>query len=104
MIDGHEKLAASVLYRVAGERTWREVAMEPIGNDRWAASFALERVGRHEFTIEAWRDVFGSYRNEIDKKFAAGLDVSLELIEGRPLVDEALAHARTLKRPNLVRR
>ena len=104
LIDGHEKLAARVLHRAVGDREWREARMEPIGNDRWAASFALQRVGRHEFTIEAWRDVFASYRNEIDKKFAAGLDVSLELIEGRLLVDDAFAHARTLKRPNLVRR
>jgi starch synthase (maltosyl-transferring) len=104
IIDGHEKLAAVLMYRAIGDREWREVFMDPIGNDRFAASFPLQRVGRHEFTIEAWRDVFATYRNELDKKFAAGLDVSLELIEGRLLVDDSLAHARTLKKPDLVRR
>jgi starch synthase (maltosyl-transferring) len=104
LIDGHEKLAAVVLYRAAGERAWREVRMEALVNDRYGASFALPRVGRHEFTIEAWRDVFATYRNEIDKKFAAGLDVSLELTEGRLLIEDALANARTLKKSDIVRR
>ena len=104
LIDGHEMLAAALLYRAVGDRDWREVPMAPIGNDRYAARFPLHRVGRHEFTIEAWRDVFASYHHELDKKAAAGLDVSLELIEGRRLVEAAAAHARTLKRPNATRR
>ena len=78
--------------------------MEPVVNDRYAASFPLTRVGRHEFTIEAWRDVFASYRYELDKKFAAGLDVTLELLEGRHLVDDMLANAKSKKRNELVRR
>jgi starch synthase (maltosyl-transferring) len=104
LIDGHEKLAAAVLYRAVGDRDWREVRMQPLVNDRHMASFPLARVGRHEFTIEAWRDVFASYRDELDKKFAAGLDVTLELVEGRNLVDDFLAHAKTLKKAELVRR
>ena len=104
IIDGHEMLAAVLLYRAAGERDWREVAMEPLGNDRFGARFPLYRVGRHEFTIEAWRDVFASYRYELDKKAAAGLDVSLELIEGRHLIEAAVGHARTQKRPNVTKR
>ena len=104
LIDGHEKLGASLLYRVAGDRDWSQARMEPIGNDRFAADFPLLRVGRHEFTIEAWRDGFASFRYEIGKKSAAGLDVTLELREGALLVDEELAHAKTLRRPDVVRR
>ena len=104
VIDGHEKLGASLLYRVAGERDWKRTRMEAIGNDRFQAAFPLERIGRHEFTIEAWRDVFASYRNELDKKAAAGLDVTLELTEGRLLVEAALAHAKTIRRPDVVLR
>ena len=104
IIDGHEKLAAALLYRPVGEKSWREVDMVLVENDRYAASFPLLAVGRHEFTIEAWRDVFANYRYEIDKKFAAGLDVSLELAEGRLLVDEALKRARDGKRNGLTKR
>ncbi len=104
LIDGHEKLGAALLYRAAGDRDWRQVRMAPLGNDRFGAGFPLQRVGRHEFTIEAWRDVFATYRNELDKKAAAGLDVTLELLEGRLLVETGLTHAKTIRRTDIVRR
>ncbi len=104
LIDGHEKLAAVLRHRAVGDRDWDEVRMEAIGNDRYTASFPLLRVGRHEFAIEAWRDEFATYRNELDKKSAAGLDVSLEIAEGRLLLARALAHAKSSKRPDAVKR
>ncbi len=104
IIDGHEKLAAVVAWRAIGDATWNEVAMEPVGNDRFFASFPIERVGRHEFVIEAWRDAFATYRNEIEKKATAGLDVSLEIFEGRLHVGDALAHARRRDDAALVKR
>ncbi len=104
VIDGHEQLAAVLLYRAAGESVWRETRMEAIGNDRYAARFALDRVGRHEFTIEAWRDVFASYRHELDKKSAAGLDVTLELTEGRLLVEQAVERAKAANDTALAKR
>jgi starch synthase (maltosyl-transferring) len=92
-MDGHDKLAVALLWRAADEPDWREVRMHSIGNDRWAASLPLMRVGRHLFAVEAWRDAFATYRDELEKKSAAGLDVSLELEEGRLLVEAAAEHA-----------
>ncbi len=86
--DGHDKLAASLLWRAADEDAWREVRMKPVGNDRWAADLPLERIGRHHFTVEAWKDVFATFRDELTKKHAAGLKVSLEIEEGRRLLVE----------------
>lgn len=51
----------------------------------------LERIGRHLFTIEAWRDAFATFRGELLKKHAAGIDVSVEVEEGRRLVEAAAA-------------
>ncbi len=106
LIDGHEKLAAVLRHRALGDRDWREVSMEAIGNDRFAASFPLLRIGSHEFAIAAWRDVFATYRDELDKKSAAGLDVTLEIEEGRLHVAHALEHAsaKSIKRPDVVKR
>jgi starch synthase (maltosyl-transferring) len=87
--DGHDKIAAALLWRAADEVGWREVRMRPLGNDRWAAEFPLTRMGRHLFCIEAWKDAFASFRDELEKKNAAGLDVTLELEEGRLLVERA---------------
>jgi starch synthase (maltosyl-transferring) len=84
--DGHEKVAACLLWRAADEAEWHEQRMQLLGNDRWAASITPVRVGAYEFTIEAWRDTFATYRDELQKKAAAGIDVHLELIEGRRLL------------------
>jgi starch synthase (maltosyl-transferring) len=91
--DGHDKLAVAALWRTADEAEWHEMRMHPVGNDRWAASLPLTRVGRYLFAVEAWRDVFATYRDELGKKTTAGLNVAVELEEGRLMVEAALAHA-----------
>jgi starch synthase (maltosyl-transferring) len=91
--DGHDRLGAALLWRAADEDTWREASMTPTGNDRWTGSFPLTRVGRYVFTILAWKDRFGNFAEELEKKHAAGLPIALELEEGRLLVEEVAAWA-----------
>jgi starch synthase (maltosyl-transferring) len=89
LCDGHDQLAADLLWRSADETAWRRTPMRPLGNDRWEASFIPSRIGRWLFTIEAWRDNFGTYRDELGKKHAAGIDIRVELMEGRAMLAEA---------------
>ena len=56
--------------------------MRALGNDRYQASLPLARMGRHEFTIQGWRDEFAIFRDELRKKHAAGVPIHLELKEG----------------------
>jgi starch synthase (maltosyl-transferring) len=63
--------------------------MSLVENDRWRASFALDRVGRYEFCVEAWKNPFAIFRYELLKKHEARLDLHLELIEGMALVEQA---------------
>jgi starch synthase (maltosyl-transferring) len=58
-------------------------------NDRWRASFPLDRNGRYEFCVEAWKNPFAIYRYELVKKHEARLDLHLELLEGEALVERA---------------
>jgi starch synthase (maltosyl-transferring) len=90
--DGHDRLRGVVKYAPEGE-DWREVPLNLFDNDRWVARFALDRIGRWRYTIEAWTDHFESWRDEVEKKRAAGQDVALELAEGRALVEAALPAA-----------
>jgi starch synthase (maltosyl-transferring) len=92
-IDGHDKLAVVLCWRAADERDWREIRMRHVVNDRWRATLPLTRIGRVLFTIEAWRDAFATYRDELEKKTDAGLNVGVELEEGRLLVEAAAEHA-----------
>jgi starch synthase (maltosyl-transferring) len=88
-IDGHDQLAGRVLWRLDGEREWQLTPLQPIGNDRWTTDFIPRQCGPHQFVIEAWLDVWASYRNELSKKAAAGVATRLEVEEGRCLVRAA---------------
>jgi starch synthase (maltosyl-transferring) len=91
VFDGHDKIAAALRWQVAGEPAWQEAPMRDLGNDRWQAALPLERLGRTTYMICAWRDRFETFRDELAKKSAAGLDVTLEVREGEALVKQAAA-------------
>jgi starch synthase (maltosyl-transferring) len=84
--DGHDMLAAVLMYRRTGDESWNETPMAPLGNDGWAGSFTADALGRYEYTVEGWIDRFESWRHELSKKFGAGQDVASELLEGAALV------------------
>ena len=85
--DGHEILRADVKYRPAGARRWRRSPMEHHQADRWRASFVPDELGRWQFAIEAWVDRAASWRDELQRKVAAGQeDLAGELSEGAALL------------------
>ena len=86
--DGHDVLAAALLYRKGGDAAWREVPMAPTNNDRWQASFTIDSIGRFEYTIEGWVDPFASWQRDLVKKSDAGQDVESDLLEGSDLIRE----------------
>ncbi len=90
--DGHDKLAAVLRWQAPGGG-WQETPMALVNNDRWTASFPLERLGVHKYEVHAWRDAFTTYTDELFKKHKAGVPIVLELREGATLV--AAAAART---------
>ena len=87
--DGHDVLAAVMLYRRRGESAWSEVPMAALGNDRWTAGFTVNAPGRYEYTLEAWVDRFATWRSEISRKFDAGQSVAAELLEGALILEGA---------------
>ncbi len=91
--EGHDVLFALLKHRPAGQTRWVEVPMTGLVNDRWAGSFVVNTMGRHEYTVEAWVDRFASWFKEIGKKVEASLDVASELLEGAELVREGSARA-----------
>jgi starch synthase (maltosyl-transferring) len=91
--DGHDVVAAELLWKAADEEDWTRLALAPIGNDRWQATFAAKRIGRHFYAIEAWRDTYASLLHEINVKHEAGLDIALELTEARQYLEAVNAKA-----------
>ena len=91
--DGHDILAAELLWNTADEAGWHRVPMHPVVNDRWEASFTPDRIGRHRFTIEAWWDAWETLRHDLSAKQAAGQPVELEIEEARHMIEAAIALA-----------
>ena len=105
--DGHDLIRAVVRYRAPGARTWREAELHRIdahlGGVRWVTEITLDRLGRWHYTIEAWTDVFGTWRDELGRKVAAGQhDLKSELSEGIVLLQAAAERARAASSRGLI--
>ncbi|HXG21635.1 MAG TPA: alpha-1,4-glucan--maltose-1-phosphate maltosyltransferase [Methylomirabilota bacterium] len=87
--DGHDAVAAVVLYRYEQEAHWRLAPLHALGNDRWRGQFLVTKLGRYRYTLRAWIDRFASWREGVHKKLVAGQDVSVELLMGARLLGEA---------------
>ena len=92
--EGHDVLAAQLLWRRERDAGWQRVAMHLHDNDRWTASFVPAETGFYVYAFEAWTDEFATWRRDFLVKRAAGLDVKLEATEG----DLLLAAARPRRR------
>lgn len=91
--DGHEHVACRVLYWLEGSVP-QVSPMRPLDNDRWRGVFAVERVGQYRYTIEGWVNRFATWREDLQKKIAAGQDVKVDILVGAELVDAAAKRAK----------
>jgi starch synthase (maltosyl-transferring) len=91
--DGHDIVAAELLWKAADEKEWTRAPMAMGVNDRWRGSFTPSRVGRHLFTVEAWRDDYASLSHEIEVKHRAGVNIASELTEARRFLEGLMPQA-----------
>ena len=82
LVDGHDIIAASVLYKHEKERTWREVRMNAIANDEWKGSFVVEKQGFYTYKVEGWVDYALNWQHGISRKIDANQKVTSEMLEG----------------------
>jgi len=92
--DGHDSLRCVLRHRRDGEPAWQEVAMHPIGNDRWRAEFRVDALGRHEYTVAAWVDRFLTWRHDLARRTDPA-DIAVALQSGAQLLRDAARHAAT---------
>ena len=94
--DGHDLISVVLRYRrVDSGGEWRDVWMEPLGNDRWRGSFVVDAMGEYEYAVEAWVDHFASWRHGLERWVTARQDVTSELLEGAAMIRAAAARATT---------
>jgi starch synthase (maltosyl-transferring) len=86
--DGHEVVAAALLWRKETESEWRREPLRHYENDRWRGVFTPSEPSRYVYAIEAWTDAFGTWRRDFTLKRGAGQNVELEAQEGLQLLAE----------------
>ena len=91
-MDGHDQIAARVLVLHAGAEL-QALSMRLLGNDRWRTHFEPAQPGRYHLRIEAWLDLWGSFRGALEKKHKAGKSITQELAEGGKLIGDARRRA-----------
>ncbi len=91
--DGHDEIAAVLAYTSDRLDDWREVPMQPLGNDRWQARFCIEEMCRYYYTVWGWIDHFKSWQTALIKKSEAGRDISMDIQTGITLIREAVGKA-----------
>ncbi|MCM0080753.1 alpha-1,4-glucan--maltose-1-phosphate maltosyltransferase [Geomonas sp. Red32] len=91
--DGHDEVMAVLLYRREDEANWRETAMSRLDNDRWQGSFLLEEPGVYLYTLLGWVDHFRTWQKDLNKRFQAGQDVTVDILIGVNLLEQAAKEA-----------
>ncbi len=103
--DGHDHVAARLLYRHTEQAAWKSVPFTALPNDLWTARFPVDRLGTWYYTVEGWVDHFDTWVDDLGKRLAAQpdpeqptqqvepQDIPLQLRIGANLVEEAAGRA-----------
>jgi starch synthase (maltosyl-transferring) len=83
--DGHDAVVAELLWKFASDTDWQRLPMTFMLNDHWAASFRVEKLGRYEYTVRGWADPFLTWQRDLEKRKAAGQDLSVDFLIGAQL-------------------
>ncbi|MBZ0099722.1 MAG: DUF3416 domain-containing protein, partial [Taibaiella sp.] len=91
--DGHDEIAATISLKHKNDRQWKEYPLNFINNDHWEYLFEAGKTGIYQFRIQAWIDHFTTWKNGLQKKYEAGLDISVDLLIGAEMLRDASASA-----------
>jgi starch synthase (maltosyl-transferring) len=80
--DGHDHIRAFCFYKKEEEKNWCPLELTESFNDEWHGSFYVSEKGTYVFKVMAWVDHLLTWYDGIVKKINAGLDVTVELLEG----------------------
>jgi starch synthase (maltosyl-transferring) len=100
--DGHDAIAGLLLFKKEGADRWNEARLAPLPNDRWRGVFEVCETGRYLYTLEAWVDAFLTWRRDFVKRVEAAQEVSVDLMIGAGLLEDAAERAEGLDREQLL--
>jgi starch synthase (maltosyl-transferring) len=91
--DGHDAVAAMLLYRREHEESWGELPMEFLGNDRWQGAFTVTELGSYYYTVSGRVDHFSTWKGDLQKRSRAGAELAVSRLVGAGLIENAAGRA-----------
>ena len=91
--DGHDTIAAEILYRSSRSKNWETSPMIFVDNDHWEGTFIVEEFGSYYYTLRGWVDHFTTWQKDLIKRIDAGQNVSMELLIGVEMIDKNAVNA-----------
>lgn len=82
IVDGHDVIAAAVLFKHENEKKWSETRMQLIENDEWNASFIVKKQGFYHYKVQGWVDYALNWQHGTERKIDDGQHIKSELLEG----------------------
>ena len=92
--NGHDEVAATLLYRKRRQAQWLEVPMKSLGNDAWVGSFLIEDEEDYVYSVRGYVDEFSSWCHDLKKKADAASDIAVDLKIGSSLLVEAASRCK----------
>ncbi len=101
--DGHDHVAARLLFRHESDTDFASTPMQPLGNDVFSATFTTDRLGTWLFSVEGWIDHFDTWYSDLQKRIdgqpdplhpapgATPQNIPLALRSGAILLEETAA-------------
>jgi len=91
--DGHDVIRGLLRYRHEQQEKWLETPLKPVTNDRWQATFDVTELGQYRYGVMGWVDHFATWQRDMRKRLEAQQDVTVDLLIGKRLIEEAAHHA-----------
>lgn len=91
--DAHDIVAGLVHYRAPGSAGVTELPLRPSESDHFQAEFTLDHIGRWEFLIEGYVDVFASAVDGLRRKLESGEVTEIDLAIIANLASDAAERA-----------
>ncbi|KGL61678.1 alpha-1,4-glucan--maltose-1-phosphate maltosyltransferase [Polaribacter sp. Hel1_85] len=86
LVDGHDVLQTSILFKHEKDKKWSEIRMSPTFNDEYTASFQTKKQGYYSYKVEGWVDYILNWQHGLQRKIDDYQHVNSELLEGAELI------------------
>lgn len=101
LVDGHDVIQASLLFKHKSEKSWKEVRMSPTSNDQFSAIFQTTKQGFYSYKLQGWVDYALNWQYGIGRKIDDYQHVKSELLEGAEYLKPLLKKATTTEKKYL---